>query len=92
MLNLELVYAKSTHEVICLYYTLPEGATVKEALIELWLKHPETKELPVGIFAKRVGLEHKLRDGDRIEVYRPLSLNPKERRRKKAKNSKGSRS
>ncbi len=62
-----------------------EGATVEEAL-----KHSKLlKELPdlvidkVGIFGKLVSLDTVLRAGDRIEVYRPLKADPKERRRKK---------
>ena len=39
---------------------------------------------PVGIFAKKKTLETTLRDGDRIEIYRPLVADPKDSRRKRA--------
>ncbi|HLB56754.1 MAG TPA: RnfH family protein [Coxiellaceae bacterium] len=35
----------------------------------------------VGIFGKRVMLEYIVQDGDRIEIYRPLLIDPKEARR-----------
>ena len=38
----------------------------------------------VGIFGKQTTLDHLLKDRDRIEIYRPLILDPKEMRRKRA--------
>ena len=34
----------------------------------------------VGIYSKRVALDAGLRDGDRIEIYRPLKIDPKQAR------------
>lgn len=39
----------------------------------------------VGIYSKRTALEANLRDGDRIEIYRPLRIDPKEARLLRAK-------
>ena len=39
----------------------------------------------VGVFGKRVAPDAPLADGDRVEIYRPLALDPKERRRQRAK-------
>ena len=36
------------------------------------------------IFGERVGSEHRLRDGDRLELLRPLQIDPKEARRRRA--------
>ena len=38
---------------------------------------------PLGIFGKRVKDDTVLRDGDRIEIYRPLVADPKDARRKR---------
>ena len=38
----------------------------------------------VGIFGKKTTLDHELKNRDRIEIYRPLILDPKEMRRKRA--------
>jgi len=43
-----------------------------------------TKPLKVGIFGKKVTLETTLCDGDRVEIYRSLIIDPKEARRKRA--------
>ena len=39
----------------------------------------------IGIYSKRTALEANLRDGDRIEIYRPLRIDPKEARLLRAK-------
>ena len=39
----------------------------------------------IGIFGCRVSADMHLRDGDRIELYRPLLVDPKEARRRRAK-------
>lgn len=38
----------------------------------------------LGIFARRVGPGELLRDGDRVELYRPLTRDPRDARRRRA--------
>jgi putative ubiquitin-RnfH superfamily antitoxin RatB of RatAB toxin-antitoxin module len=38
-----------------------------------------------GIYGRRVTLDTKLADGDRVEIYRPLRADPKEARRQRAR-------
>ena len=38
----------------------------------------------IGIFGSKVARDARLRDGNRIELYRPLQIDPKEARRKRA--------
>lgn len=59
---------------------LPAGATVRDALAASGLTADQ-----VGIFGKRVTMDARLADGDRVEIYRPLKLDPKEARRKRAR-------
>lgn len=64
------------------------GSTVLEAIkiSDILKKYPEI-DLAVnriGIFSKLVRLENPVQDGDRIEIYRPLMIDPKERRRQRA--------
>ena len=40
----------------------------------------------IGIFGKKKPLDTVLRDGDRLELYRPLLADPKETRRRRAGN------
>ena len=58
---------------------LPVGATVRDALAASGFEGHA-----VGIFGKRVELDHRLADGDRVEIYRPLAVDPKEARRQRA--------
>lgn len=63
------------------------GATVGDVLERsgLLTELPElARDLRVGIHGERVGLDHALRDGDRIELYRPLQADPKDTRRRRA--------
>lgn len=40
---------------------------------------------PVGVFGRHCRLQDPLRDGDRVEIYRPLIADPKEMRRRRAR-------
>jgi len=59
---------------------LPAGSRVRDALRAAGIKADA-----VGVFGKRVAPDQPLADGDRVEIYRPLALDPKERRRQRAK-------
>jgi putative ubiquitin-RnfH superfamily antitoxin RatB of RatAB toxin-antitoxin module len=59
---------------------LPAGACVRDALTACGWKGDA-----VGVFGKRVEPATLLADGDRVEIYRPLAVDPKERRRQRAR-------
>jgi uncharacterized protein len=66
--------------------TLPAGATVADALgaSGLQQRHGALLDgLRVGVWNKVVAADAALRDGDRVEVYRPLQVDPKEARRQR---------
>jgi putative ubiquitin-RnfH superfamily antitoxin RatB of RatAB toxin-antitoxin module len=42
-------------------------------------------DLFIGIWSKPASPETRLRDGDRVEIYRPLKVDPKEARRRRAR-------
>ena len=70
---------------------LPEQATVRMAIdaSALLEAHPSidlTKQR-VGVFGRVVSLDAPLADGDRVEVYRPLMVDPKEARKARAARS-----
>lgn len=87
MVNVEIVYIKLDGSTVHLKLSLESGATIDDALVasNLLNTHPEVKDLPVGIFAKLKTRDTVLKAGDRIEIYRELSLDPKEKRRQRAK-------
>lgn len=87
IIAVEVISAWPDH-VWCRYLTLPAGSTVGDAMnASGWYETtPEcdTSRMKIGIYGRIVSLEHPLRDGDRVEVYRPLVADPREARRKRA--------
>ena len=67
---------------------LPSGATVADAIAESALakSFPQhaLNALPVGIWGRVTEVSRELQDGDRVEIYRELTLDPMESRRLKA--------
>jgi putative ubiquitin-RnfH superfamily antitoxin RatB of RatAB toxin-antitoxin module len=63
--------------------TLPAGATVEQAIRASGIAGVDLGA--VGIFGRRVPPATRLADGDRVEIYRPLALDPKEQRRRRAR-------
>ena len=73
---------------------LPDGATVASALAAARallresapaaLDEPEWLDGVTGVFGEVCGRDRPLRDGDRVELYRPLSVDPKAARRARA--------
>ena len=76
--------------------TLPEQSTIADAIGEsgLSVDFPEidlTKNR-VGVFGRRMPLESVVQEGDRVEIYRPLTADPKESRRRRAEHARRARS
>jgi putative ubiquitin-RnfH superfamily antitoxin RatB of RatAB toxin-antitoxin module len=68
---------------------LPEGSRVADALqaaqVRERLRGIETGVLDTGIWSRRCASDTLLRDGDRVEIYRPLAADPKAMRRERAR-------
>lgn len=84
-MNITLVYAAAPRDVHELSLAMPEGCTLEQALDQAgWLERfPETRTLPTGIWNRKAGRETRLREGDRVEVYRALRVDPKVARRER---------
>jgi uncharacterized protein len=67
---------------------LPEGSTVADALAASGLQAEPGR---VGVYGKVVPPRTILREGDRVEIYRPLLADPKELRRDRAAGSRAKR-
>jgi putative ubiquitin-RnfH superfamily antitoxin RatB of RatAB toxin-antitoxin module len=67
---------------------LEPGATVADAIAAAGMERLLT-EGGVGVWGRRVGMDFVLRDGDRVELYRPLIADPKEGRRRRAGGASG---
>lgn len=92
-LTVEVAFAlPSKQRIVAL--RVPEGTTARQAvaLADLPALFPDLPsdtfaQAPLGIFGKalREPDTHPLRDGDRVEVYRPLAIDPKAARLERAK-------
>ncbi|HJY79221.1 MAG TPA: RnfH family protein [Burkholderiales bacterium] len=86
-LSIEVVYAlPSDEDAVTL--SLTAGATAGEAVRASGVleRHPEIdlRHQAIGIHGRVVTAGTLLRDGDRVEIYRPLAVDPKEARRRRA--------
>ncbi len=89
-ISIEVVYASPTAQEL-LALEVPAGCTVEAAIdrsgiIELF-PEIDLMQQKVGIFGKQVSLSSYVQAGDRIEIYRPLLVDPKEARRLRARRS-----
>ncbi|EEW07347.1 UPF0125 protein [Vibrio mimicus VM603] len=91
MIQVEVVYALP-HEQRVLKLVVEQSATVEDIIRTSGIlqMYPEIDLAvnKVGIFSRNVKLDAKVRDKDRIEIYRPLLADPKEIRRKRAEQAK----
>jgi uncharacterized protein len=87
-LTVEVVYALFERQSL-VKLTLPAGATVGDALDAVAARAPfaalDLGKAPVGVFGDRCGRDRALADGDRVEIYRPLRIDPREARRWRAR-------
>lgn len=83
----QVVYAHADRQVV-LTVEVPVGATIEQAIrasgILTRCPDIDLASNAVGIFGARATLQSGVRAGDRIEIYRPLRVDPKEARRRRA--------
>jgi putative ubiquitin-RnfH superfamily antitoxin RatB of RatAB toxin-antitoxin module len=87
MAVIEVAYALPCRQTL-LRLEVEEGAPLGRALelsgILGLFPEIDLATAKVGIYGKPAALDTPLRDGDRVEIYRPLNANPKEVRKKAA--------
>ncbi|MDA1074944.1 MAG: RnfH family protein [Proteobacteria bacterium] len=89
-MKVELVYA-GEHDQLILHLDLPVGATIHDGLAaasclsdfqSLCVNNGlDVQAMAVGVFGVICEHDRVLSDGDRVELYRPLQMDPKEARR-----------
>lgn len=86
-MNIHLLYSPLPRQVRETTLQLPPEATLGDALQQSgWLdSHPELRSPAVafGVWGRRANLNTPLREGDRVEAYRPLRVDPKVARRER---------
>ena len=81
MIKIEIAYGDHKEQTL-LALEIEAGKTVREVL-EKNLPALQLENQTVGVFGEVVGLDYLLKENDRIEIYRPLLIDPKEERRKR---------
>ena len=90
-IDVEVVLATAARQQR-LRVTLPAGCTAREAVGHARAAGLDTdaapdldvRRGPLGVHGRHVDDAHPLRAGDRLELYRPLARDPRERRRQRA--------
>jgi putative ubiquitin-RnfH superfamily antitoxin RatB of RatAB toxin-antitoxin module len=93
VINVEVAYALPTEQKI-IVLQVEEGTTVYDAVVrsriaELY-QQIDINSDPMGIFSRAIKdpKAEVLREGDRVEIYRPLIADPKEVRARRAAEAK----
>lgn len=86
--SVEVVYCPAPHQLDLTPLQLPVGSCVADALHASGVLHRHALALEgvaVGLWGRACSLDLRLRERDRVEVYRPLQVDPKEARRQRYK-------
>jgi len=89
-INVSVVYATKDKQWIK-ELVLQRGASISDAIENSGfldqiddLTEKLIDELDIGVFSQKAKLDDLLKEGDRVEIYRPLRLDPKDVRRQLA--------
>ena len=87
MFKVTLAYSPQPRDVREWTLQVAPGSTIKQAVLQSGVltefAELATAGLNAGIWGKRCSLGYKLKDNDRIEIYRPLRVDPKVARRER---------
>ena len=85
-MRVEVVFALPDRQEL-LVVDLPDGSTVAAAIqmSRLARQFPDVDfdALQAGVWGKPTTRSHVVKEGDRVELYRPLAMDPREARRLK---------
>lgn len=86
--RVEVAYALA-HRQMVITVELPAGVTLRDAILHSGIcRHfPEIDpdHCTAGVHGRPRALDSTLRDGDRVEIYRPLIADPRDSRRRRAR-------
>ncbi|WKE66556.1 RnfH family protein [Gallaecimonas kandeliae] len=91
LLSVEVAYALPDRQAL-IALKVVEGATVRDAIERSGMlerfKDISLDSNDVGIWSRSCKLADKVREGDRVEIYRALTADPKDIRRRRAEKAK----
>lgn len=86
-IHITVIYSPAPRQVLEWHLTLPAGTTVGDALAasrrEPAFPASLTGRLTAGVWGRKTPASHVLQDGDRLEIYRGLRVDPKVARRER---------
>jgi putative ubiquitin-RnfH superfamily antitoxin RatB of RatAB toxin-antitoxin module len=88
LLQIEIAYAEPQRAIVKTFQLAPQSRVadaMRLAALDPDFSGVDLDNSAVGIFGRVVQADHPLKDGDRIEIYRPLTADPKTARRARAK-------
>lgn len=85
-MRIEVVVALAGAQKVVVLH-LPAGASAGDAVAASGLA---ARGLRLGIGGREVPAAQALHEGDRVDILRPLALDPREARRRRAKSGRGS--
>jgi putative ubiquitin-RnfH superfamily antitoxin RatB of RatAB toxin-antitoxin module len=80
LLHVCVTYSPGPRDVREWQLELPAGSTVADALAASGV---EASDLTIGVWGRKAAATQALRDRDRVEIYRPLQVDPKVARRER---------
>jgi len=84
-IRVEVAFSPAAGQVVCSPLVLAAGLTVLDAIKQSGLPIDAQNHLAnaprIGVWGQLRPLDHVLRDGDRVELYRALLIDPKDARR-----------
>ena len=84
-IRVEIAFSPAAGQVVCSQLVLAVGLTVLDAIKQSGLPIDVQNHLGnpprIGVWGQLRALDHVLRDGDRVELYRALLIDPKDARR-----------
>ncbi len=84
-ITVAVVFSMKARQVLECTLQMPANATVKQAIALSGfldgLDAALVDQLECGVWGRKMPLNHVLREADRVEIYRPLRVDPKEARR-----------
>ena len=90
-IRVSVIFAAAPDRMFLRELELPDDANVGDAIelsgLRAAFPSVQIDDSHVGIFSRKATLDARLRDGDRVEIYRLLKIDPKEARRRRAQNS-----
>jgi putative ubiquitin-RnfH superfamily antitoxin RatB of RatAB toxin-antitoxin module len=89
-LQIEVAYAEPQRAIVKTFRLAPQSRVadaMRLAALDPDFSGVALENSALGIFGRVVGRDHPLKEGDRIEIYRPLTADPKTARRARAKSA-----